>query len=194
MTLYKTLKKGLKSENGNTKWTLKRWKKVKGKLEMCSNGFHCSKNILDAIFYVSPEIIAEVEVRGKNLKREDKQCWEEMRIIRKWNWTKKDSVALAIYVAELVLDNFESKYPNDKRPREAIEAAKKVFQKNTKKSRSAADSATWAAAKSATWAVAWAADSAAESTKQQIEDWIKRRKKHCIDFKTKTKPWKKNKY
>ena len=47
-----------------------------------------------------------------------------MRIIRAWKWGKKDSVLLAIFAAELIIDIFEKKYPDDKRPRQAIEAAK----------------------------------------------------------------------
>ena len=141
MKLYKTLKKGLKSKHGNVKWKLGEWQKCEGELKMCSNGFHCSEKILDAMGYIAPEVIAEVEVRGKHLKQPDKQCWEEMRIVKKWNWTKKDSVSLAIYSAELVLDNFEKEYPDDKRPREAIEAAKKVLRNNTPKNRNAAESA-----------------------------------------------------
>lgn len=74
------------------------------------------------------------------IEQDDKQCWEEMRIVKKVNWNKKDSVSLAIYAAELVIDNFEIRYPNDKRPREAIEAAKRWLKNPTEKNRSAAAS------------------------------------------------------
>lgn len=47
-----------------------------------------------------------------------------MRIVKAYKWTPQDSVKLAIYSAELVIDIFEKQYPDDKRPRLAIEAAK----------------------------------------------------------------------
>jgi len=114
---------------------------VKGDLEICENGFHCSRNIIDAMGFVVMEVLARVEVRGKSIIKDDKECWEEMRLVKLYKWTKKDSVSLAIFAAELVLPNFEKKYPDDKRPREAIEAAKRVLKSDTANNRSAAMSA-----------------------------------------------------
>jgi len=153
-------------------WEIGKWYKVRGKLEMCKNGFHCSPKPLDAFYYVHGDILAEVEVRGKSLKHFDKECWREMRITKAYKWQKKDSVALAIYSAELVLPNFEKEYPNDDRPRKAIEAAKKVLENDTKENREAARLAMWTAvgaaraARSTTWIAglaAWTATSAAEA-------------------------------
>ena len=115
--------------NNDFIWEVGKWYKTKGKLSMCNNGFHCSTEPLDALSYVSGEVLAVVEVRGKSEKQSDKQCWSEMQILKAYKWTKKDSVALAIYSAELVLDNYEKEYPDDDRPRKAIEAAKKVLEK-----------------------------------------------------------------
>ena len=156
--LYKSIEENKKS-NGH-KWQLNIWYKTKGKLEICQNGFHASKNIIDAMSYVNCGWIAKVEVRGKSIKQKDKECWEEMRIIKWKKWTKKDSVSLAIFAAELVLDNFEKNYPNNKSPREAINAAKKVLKNDTQKNRDAARSAASAAwsARSASSA-AWSARS-----------------------------------
>jgi hypothetical protein len=68
----------------------------------------------------------------------------------------------AIFAAEQVIDIFEKKYPNDKRPREAIEAAKRVLKSptaaNKEKARAAADAAAADAAYAA--AAAAAADAA----------------------------------
>src|SRR3990167_298298 len=89
-----------------------------------------------------------------------------MKIVKAYKWTKKDSVAFAIYAAELVIKNYEKKYPNDKRPREAIEAAKKVLFHDTAKNRVAAGSAmsaAWSAAGSAAGSAMSAAWSAAGS-------------------------------
>ena len=158
---YKFLNKGNKSNSGNHKWVKGKWYKFDDKLDMCKAGFHCSEQIIDAFSYVQGEILAEVEVKGNSIKGNDKQVWSEMKVVKTYNWTKKDSVELAIFSAELVLSNFEKKYPNDKRPREAIEAAKKVLKNDTKNNRDAA----WSAARSAAW---FAADSAAWSAAQSL--------------------------
>ena len=75
----------------------------------------------------------------------DKECWSEMRIVKAWHWKKEDSVELAIFAAEEVLHIFEKKYPNDKRPREAIEAAKAYLKDPTDKNKKAARAAAEAA-------------------------------------------------
>ena len=150
--------------NNDFKWKVGKWYKIDGDLEMCENGFHCSVKPLDALGYVSGEVLAIAEVRGKSEKQDNKQCWSEMRISKAYKWTKKDSVALSVYSAELVIKNFEKKYPDDDGPRKAIKAAKKVLKNDTAKNRSAAWSARSArsAAESAAESAAWsAAESAA---------------------------------
>jgi len=169
--LYKALRKGKKSDHGNHKWKIGKWYKVDGNLSMCRNGFHASENIIDTMQYVNMEWLAKCEVRGESIKQSDKQCWSEMRVIETRRWGKEDSVRLAIYAASLVLKNYENKYPDDKRPREAIKATRDYLKtKDKKAARSAAESATrsawsaWSAARSATrsaWLAARAARSAA---------------------------------
>jgi hypothetical protein len=170
--MYKFLKlidnKTVSGYDKNFVWEIGKWYKVKGKLEMCNNGFHCSEQPLDALGYVQGEVIAIVETKGKSKVQDDKQCWQEMRIIKAHKWTKKDSVALAIYSAELVLNNFEKEYPDDDRPRKAIEAAKRVLKRDTAKNRSAARSAAESAAGSAAWSAARSAGSA-ESAARSAE-------------------------
>ena len=140
--LYKVFKAKLKSNNGNIQWKLNEWQQHKEKLEMCVSGYHASERIINAMQYTNAEIIAEVEVKGKHIKKRDKQVWEYMRIIKTYEWTKEDSNRLAIYAAELVLPNYVKKYPNDKRPQEAIKAAKNCLKEQTE----AAGSAAWSAA------------------------------------------------
>jgi len=73
-------------------------------------------------------------------------------------------LAYAIYSAEQVLHIYEEKYPEDKRPRNAIEAAKKVLKYDTKENRAdaaAAAAAAWrAAVDAAAAAAAWSAAAA----------------------------------
>jgi len=165
---YKFLREGLKSQSGGLRWKLNEWQKTTGKIEMCNNGFHCSKQPYDAFSYVQGEILAEVEVRGKHLDGDNKECWEEMRIVKAYKWQKNDSVLLAIYAARLVLKIYEDKYPDDKRPREAIEAAEAYQKCPCEKHKNAAESASWPA-----WS-AWSARSAARSAAAaKCNRWIK---------------------
>ena len=157
--LYKSLPAN-KAPHGH-KFRLNKWYKIKGELGICKNGFHASENIIHAMRYVTAGWVAKVEVRGESVMQGDKQCWSEMRIIEWHKWTKKDSVALAIFAAELCIDNFEREYPEDDRPRKAIEAAKAVLKSDTTKNRSAA----WSAAEAARSAAGSAARSAAEAAR-----------------------------
>jgi len=93
----------------------------------------------------------------------------DINILRYADWgicrifTKEQKVKYAIYSAELVLDIFEKRYPEDNRPRKAIEAARGYLinqsEENRIKCRTAAAAAAYAAA-----AAAAAADAAAYAT------------------------------
>ena len=81
--------------------------------------------------------------------------------------TRKQNLKLAIFAAEQVIEFFEKKHPDDKRPRTAIDAAKAVLKRNTKANRDkaradaadAADAANYAY-DAADAAAAYAADAA----------------------------------
>ena len=165
---YKFLREGLKSNSGDCTWKVGEWKKHSGKVSLCNSGFHCSKEISQAFSFVQGEILAEVEVKGSNEIQDDKEVYSEMHIIRAWKWQKKDSVALSIFAAEICIEAFEKVYPDDKRPREAIEAAKKWLADPTKENESAALSAR-SAAESARLSARSAAESAAESARSAAE-------------------------
>ena len=155
---WKFLRSGLKSNFDGSQWVIGEWRKTEC-LELC-HGFNCSRRITDAMNYVQGEILAEVEVEGRHFDGNDKTTHEQMRIIHAWHWKKADSVALSIFAAEMVLGNFEKVYPDDDRPRKAIEAARNYLDSPAEKNRSAARSAAWAA-----WSVesAWAAARSARS-------------------------------
>ncbi len=78
--------------------------------------------------------------------------WANWLIVRLMN--KKQRVMYSVYSARSVLENFEKKYPDDDRPRKAIEAAE-AYIKNP-----CADSAYSAASSAADSAANSAADSA----------------------------------
>lgn len=77
--------------------------------------------------------------------------------------TRRQRIQYAIYSAEQVIDIFEKKFPKDKRPRQAIDAAKTVLKHDNKRNRAAAayaatayDDSTYAAATAAYVAAAYA--------------------------------------
>jgi hypothetical protein len=101
----------------------------------------------------------------ENLLRENHFNWAN------WALTKLMTVRqcrqYAIFAAEQVLEIFEKQYPDDKRPRLAIEAAKAVMENNTEENRRAADAAAYAANAAANAAnaayAAYAANAAANA-------------------------------
>lgn len=94
----------------------------------------------------------------KNLVAKDNWEWANWLIVRVM--TREQYLAYAIFSAEQVINIYEKKYPDDKRPRKAIDAAKSVLRKDT----NAAWDAAWAA-----WDAAWAAgDAALKEMRQRI--------------------------
>jgi hypothetical protein len=161
---YKTILDGKTSSYGDHKWIMNKWYQCEGELKLCGNGFHASELIQDAMVYVRPGYVCKVEVRGDVVHGDDKSCFREMRIVKAYKWTKKDSVALAIECAEQVLSIYEAKYPKDMRVRDAIKAAKKWLKTPNKTNADAADAA------------ANAADAAARTElKLKIHNWIVKR-------------------
>lgn len=102
----------------------------------------------------------------EKLIKEEQLNWANWTICRLFSYKQK--IQYAVFAAESVIDIYEKKYPDDKRPREAIEAAKKCIDNPTKKNNAAAyaahavahdaDAAAYAA--HAAYAAAYAADAA----------------------------------
>jgi len=85
-------------------------------------------------------------------------------VMQKLITTKKQAVLVAVFAAECVLDIFEKEYPEDKRPRTAIDTAKEWIENPCKKinaSYAAADAAEASYAAYAADAAAYAAYAAA---------------------------------
>ena len=143
------------SRHDASPWVMKKMRTVKAPERACV-GLNCSSFINDALGYVDGEVLAKVQYGGKCIHGDDKVTCEKMRIVKAWKWGREQSVKMAIYSAEQVLPNFEKKFPDDKRPRLAIEAARSAAS-------SAASSAARSAASSAYEAASSAASSAARS-------------------------------
>jgi K+-transporting ATPase c subunit len=98
----------------------------------------------------------------------DKLDWASWLIVRVMSY--KQYVSYAVFSAEQVIDIYEKQYPDDKCPRNAIEAAKKCIDNPNAKNKKAAyaDAAAYAAstadsADAAAYAAAYAAGSAADA-------------------------------
>jgi hypothetical protein len=132
----------------------------------CQRGYHLCR-AKDLIEWLNVEIY-EAEGRGKSIRDKDKDVFEQARLIRKIeSWNEKTARLFAADCAEHVLPIFEKTFPDDKRPREAIQAARDFANGKISVAAGAAawaaEEAAWAAEKAA-WAAAraaWAAAGAA---------------------------------
>jgi hypothetical protein len=111
------------------------------------------------------------------LDNEEDYLW---LVLREEFITEHNLHKIAIYAAKLVLPIFEEKYPDDKRPRQAIEAKKKwlkgkISNEELKKARydarDAARAAVSDAARAAIWAAIWVAD---DTIYNKIIKYVKR--------------------
>jgi len=76
---------------------------------------------------------------------------EQARLTRKLeNWNERNARLLAADCVEAVLPIYEKHYPDDKRPRLAIQAARDYADGKI-------DDAAWTAARDAAWDAAWTA-------------------------------------
>lgn len=121
---WKALVDGMASHHDGSPWVIGEWRMCERPLVLCQQGFDASRRMIDAMSYVPTRYLARVEVRGEAYEDATKGCWAEMRVRQVWPWMPADSVALAIYAAELVLPIFAHVYPADSRPRDTIDAAK----------------------------------------------------------------------
>ena len=107
---------------------------------------------------------------GKSLSDAWRECerpdWMLWLYRRASNYEKRNSVMIAIFAAEQVIGIFEKKYPNDLRPRKAIETAKNYLETTCPESRKAA-------AAYASSAAAAAAAAARQGLKKKICAYIR---------------------
>ena len=119
-------------------------------------------------WWLSNEEPTDVIATAKKLNSDGHNNWSNWLIVRFMSHEQK--VQYAIFAAEQVIDIYEKKYPNDDRPRKAIEAAKNYLKDKSLKNKKAAYAAAAAdaaaaaraaAARAAAAAAAAAADAAA---------------------------------
>jgi hypothetical protein len=131
------------------------------KIKLCVFGYHASKRPIDALSYLqwTDAIICLVELGGKIVEGDDKVVASERKVIA---WCNADTILheFACRCAERVLPLYEKRYPNDPRPRKAIEA-KRLFLKGGISKEELNEALRDAAAYATDAAAAYAADAAA---------------------------------
>ena len=172
MTIYKWLKPDRTTPTQGVKWPVEvgEWTPSETPV-ICESGWHGmeAKDVLE--HFSEGLVLWEVEVRGERVDGDDKFTTESMRLVREIGGIDDKSLRLfACDVAQSVLHIFEEKYPDDLRPRQAIEVARRFANGDaTQEELYAARSAAWAAwdaewaardawyARAAAWYAAWAA-------------------------------------
>ena len=121
---------------------------------LCEKGYHCfmPEHILE---WIEAQLF-EVEINGRHVHGDDKTVVQKMRLLRKVDvWNDKTARLFACYCARDGLPLFEKDYPNDNRPRVAIETAERYANgEATIEELNAAWAAALAAASDAAWAAA----------------------------------------
>jgi immunity protein 5 of polymorphic toxin system len=169
MTYYKVLATDGVSpyHGGSGKWSVPNGKKA-GKwmpaikdVALCSRGYHVV-TLEQLPNWIGPTLY-EVEIRGEVIAGDDKSVAEQARLIRKVDtWNDKTLRLFAADCAEHVLELYEKSYPDDKRPRNAIQAARDFANGLIDKdAANAAANAAYAAANAAAYAAYAAANAAA---------------------------------
>ena len=160
---YKILNKDGKSTFQNCEWHLPtkdkpgKWMPyLKGELVGCIYGYHiCTINNL-LHWYKSECRIFEVETKHQVITFGDKSICRQARLVKEVQLSREGIVSFAADCAAAVLHIFEEKFPKDKRPRKAIEAARDWI----KGKAAAAANAAYAAAVYATGAASAASAAA----------------------------------
>jgi hypothetical protein len=145
-TYFKCLGPGRTAAHGGSgtwppvgEWT----KPIRGALVPCERGWHvCSAPQL--IEWLSSEVY-EVEYDGEIVADTNKFVVRHARLTRQLVWNDTAALLFAADCAEHVLHLYERDYPDDKRPRAAIEATRAY-------ARGEIAVAAWAAARDAAWA------------------------------------------
>ena len=131
-----------------------KWLPKVADLELCASGYHGCKDgdILECL----RDNIYEVETRGKVLDGNDKFTAQQIRLVRKREgWNETNARLFACDCAARSLKYFEKERPDDKRPRECIETARRFAHgKATQEELAAARDAAGAAARDVAGAAA----------------------------------------
>ncbi len=126
---------------------------------MCTSGWHLATHQGIADHARTGSVLWIAEGRGASVAAFDKVAFSSARLVSQvGTFTQIVAVQWAVECASRVLKHYEDRYPEDKRPREAIQAALEWAQDPTE-----AENAADAAASAYAYAAAYAADAAANA-------------------------------
>uniref|UniRef100_A0A6M3LFF1 DUF7666 domain-containing protein n=1 Tax=viral metagenome TaxID=1070528 RepID=A0A6M3LFF1_9ZZZZ len=163
MKAYKFLKDNMKSGSGDEDaWEVGEEREIKGKLKLCSRGYHSSPNWYDALSYAQGNMACIVQVSKPTEKQEYKQVSHKCRIVQCVNAEK----ALKVWACDCAERALKKAKVTDERSWNAIKVAR-LF--NDGKATKEELAAAWDDARDAAWddagdaasAAAWAAAGAA---------------------------------
>lgn len=97
-----------------------------GELHLGQHGLHGARKPLDALYYANDAqtTLCLVEISGPTQEDEHKLCGQRRKILKAFDATQMLRL-YAVECAKSVLSIFEARFPADKRPREAIQAAQR---------------------------------------------------------------------
>ena len=149
----------LPAKNDDGTWTPGEWMPpIGGELVLCENGYHLCRDG-QVLEWLGPALF-EAEYRGEVVEGDNKLVVREARLLRQLEtWNDRAQRLFACDCAERVLPLFENESPDDKRPRLAIETARRfangeATQDELRAARAAAGAAARAAAGAAAGAIA----------------------------------------
>jgi hypothetical protein len=106
------------------KWRIGQRRTLKGEIIPCQYGYHASPSLWDALRYAPGALACKVELSGTIVPHgDDKYAASTRKLIAAVN-VERELRLFAADCAEHVLYLFEEKYPDDDRPRKAIQAAR----------------------------------------------------------------------
>ena len=146
------------------------WLKHKGEIEICSLGFHASRDPLDALQYAPGDTICLVDCRGDVIEQDDKLVCRERRIV-----ARMDANEMLQYFARMqAVSVVEHCDAQDVVIDYLMTGDEKIRDAACDSARSAAESAAWAAAgasaRAAAWDAAW--DSARAAARKDFNELV----------------------
>ena len=151
---------------------------------MCVSGWHLATHEGIAEHARTGSVLWIAEGRGASVAADDKVAFSSARLVSQvGTLTRVIAVQWAAECARRVLKHYEDCYPEDKRPREAIQAALKWAKDPTEANRAAAATAATAASAAASAAVASAAAYAAgaAAAREKEREWQSDRLLELLD-------------
>ena len=170
---YHFLREDFSAGSGDEKpWKIGETRTIadRSKIALCKYGYHFSPTLWDALPYAPGPLACKVEVIDVVAEDGDENQRKGVAVSRKLIAAVNIDRELRLFAAdcaERALYIFERDYPNDKRPREAIQAARDFANGKI-------GAAAWDAAQDAAWAAgaaAWAAARAAAGNAARAAAW-----------------------